>query len=433
MTAKNMTIRICSLAVLAAWCAPAPADEFERAPINYSAARPVNAITRLQERLDAGQARLTFDPEQGYLRSLLKELGVPESSQVLVFTKTSLQRHRISPKTPRALYFNDDLYIGYCRAGSVMEVSAADAELGTVFYTLDQQPAERPKLVRQTDSCLLCHGSSQTRGVPGHLIRSVYPDAEGHPVLSAGSFRIDQTSPLDKRWGGWYVTGTHGQQAHLGNLILKERREPEEVAKLGGLNVTDLGSRFDTSAYPTPHSDLVALMVLEHQAEMHNLITRASFQTRLALFDEVALNKELGRPADYQSETTYRRLRSVGEPLLKYLLCAGEAKLTDKVQGTSAFAAEFASRGPRDRHGRSLRDLDLEQRLFKYPCSYLIYSEAFDGMAPTIKEYVLQRLFTILQGRDYTGDYEHLGAADRQAILEILRDTKPDLPAYWRQ
>jgi hypothetical protein len=423
-----------ALVMLAAWGAlPAMADEFEREPINYSTTIPVNAVTRLQQRLDSGQAHLAFDREQGYLRSLLHELGVRESSQVLVFSKTSLQRHRIGPKTPRALYFSDDLYVGYCRVGSVMELSVADAKLGTVFYTLDQQPAQRPRFVRQTDSCLLCHGSSQTRGVPGHLIRSVYPDREGHPILSAGSSRVEQTTPLEKRWGGWYVTGMHGKQTHLGNLLLNERREPEEVAKLGGLNVTNLADRFDTAAYPTGHSDLVALLVLEHQAEMHNLITRANFQGRLAVYEEAALNKELGRSGDYQSETTYRRIKSVGEPLLKYLLFSGEAQLTEPVRGTSDFAAEFAVRGPRDSRGRSLRELDLQRRLFKYPCSYLIYSEAFDGLPGPVKEYVLRRLYVVLSGQDYTHEYDHLTAEDRQAILEILRETKRDLPDYWRQ
>jgi hypothetical protein len=419
------------LAVLFAAPCTGAADDFEREPINYSEATPANAITRLQKRLDTRQARLSFDDEQGYLRSLLKELGVPKSSQVLVFSKTSLQRHRIAPTRPRALYFSDDLYLGYCRAGNALEISAVDPQLGAVFYTLDQQDVARPRFVRQTDSCLLCHGSSQTRGIPGHVLRSVFPDREGHPILSAGTVRIDQTSSLETRWGGWYVTGTHGKQLHRGNLIFRDGREPHQVANLGGLNVIDLAGRFDTSAYPTGHSDIVALMVLEHQVEMHNLIACANMQTRLALHDEAALNNELGRAADYQSETTYRRLKSVGEPLLRYLLYSGEAKLTEKIRGTSGFAEEFARRGPRDSRGRSLRDFDLERRLFKYPCSYLIYSEAFDSMVGPIKEYVLRRLYAVLQGRDYTRDYEHLTADDRQAILEILRATKKDLPAYW--
>jgi hypothetical protein len=421
-----------SLAALAAAPRPARADDIDRDPINYSTSPADNAATRLQQRLDAGKARLTFDKRQGYLRSLLRELGVPESSQVLVFSKTSLQRQRIGPQAPRALYFGDDVYVGYCQHGQVMEVTAVDPRLGAVFYTLDQAPADRPRLVRQTDTCLQCHGSSQDRGFPNHLLRSVYPDAEGLPVLSAGTHRIDQTSPLAERWGGWYVTGTHGKQKHLGNLVVTEKQEPEQIDNKAGLNVTDLKGRFDTAAYPSGHSDIVALMVLEHQAGMHNLLTRAGFLTRLAVHEEAALNKELGRPADYHSETTKRRIKSACEPLVKYLLFSGEAALTDKVRGTSGFAAEFAKRGPRDGRGRSLRDFDLERRLFKYPCSYLIYSAAFDGLPQPARDYVWERLWDVLNNNDASGAGDHLSAEDRRAVLEILTATRRDLPGYWR-
>jgi hypothetical protein len=373
-------------------------DDFEREPISYSKARPDNRISRLQERIDAGLATPLFEKHLGYARWLLGELQVPESSQVLVFSKTSMQRNRIAPKTPRALYFSDDLYLGYCQFGHVMEVSAVDPKLGTVFYTLDQDPVDKPKFVRQSDACLICHASSQTRGIPGHLVRSVYPDSSGNPILSSGSFRIDQTSPLERRWGGWYVTGTHGNIKHLGNLVVKDKRPPEHVENLAGLNLTGLKERCDTSGYLTPHSDIVALMVLEHQTEMHNLITRANFQTRLALHEEAALNKELGRPADYSSETTTRRIKSVCDSLVKYMLCSGEAKLTDTVKCTSAFAQEFVQRGPRDSKGRSLRDFDLKTRLFKYPCSYLIYSQAFGALPGEAKDRVLQRLHDALAG-----------------------------------
>lgn len=408
------------------------ADEFEREPIRYSTAPMDNAVSRLQQRLDAGKAKLDFAEKQGYLRSLLRELAVPEASQTLVFSKTSMQRHRIGPKTPRALYFNDDVYIGFCQYGSVLEISAVDPNLGALYYTLDQEPTPRPKFKRQGDSCLLCHASSHTRGVPGHLVRSVYPDASGLPILSSGSYRIDQSSPIERRWGGWYVTGTHGKQAHLGNLIVHDKREPEQIDNRGGLNVTDLKDRFDTSAYLNGHSDIVALMVLEHQTEMHNLITRASFQTRLALYDEVLLNREFKRPEDYRSDTTARRIKSVAEPLVKYMLFSGEAKLSEKMKGTSSFSVEFAKLGPRDARGRSLRALDLQSRLFKYPCSYLIYSDAFAGLPEAARSYIYRRLWVILNGNDTGRDYDHLTAEDRQAILEILRATKRDLPDHWR-
>lgn len=409
-------------------------DDFERPPINYSKAKPSNPIERLQEKIDGGKLQLPFHAERGYLSSVLNALQVPESSQVLVFSKTSLQRHRISPHAPRAIYFSDDLYIGFCRVGQVLEFSAVDPQLGAVFYTLEQQEADRPKFTRQTDACMLCHASSQTKNVPGHIIRSVFPDRGGEAILSMGTLRVDQATAIDRRWGGWYVTGTHGKQTHLGNLIVKNRNDRDTITKNPeGQNITDLKSFFDTSKYLTPHSDIAALMVMEHQAEAQNLLARASIQTRLALHDQTMLNKELGRAPDYSSETKDRRIRSVGEPLVRYLLFSEEAKLTDKIQGTSTFAVDFARKGPFDKKGRSLREFDLQRRLFKYPCSYLIYSESFEQLPKEMKDFVYQQMHDVLTDRHYGGGFSHLNAGDRRAILEILRDTKKDLPDYWRK
>jgi hypothetical protein len=421
------------LLLVAALVTPARAADLEAEPIRYSTATASNAITRLQERLDAGQAQLSYDGQFGYLPSVLRELRIPQSSQMLVFSKTSLQRHRIAPRTPRALYYNDAVYVGFCQRGNVMEVSAADPKLGTVFYTLDQKAAAKPRFVRQNDTCLLCHASSQNQGFPGHLARSVYCDAVGLPILSMGSHHIDQCSPLQERWGGWYVTGLSGQQGHLGNLILKDERQPEQVDTTAGRNVTDLGERIRPANYLTPHSDIVALMVLEHQAEMHNRLTRANLLTRAAVYEEAEINKALGQPADSRSASFHSRIKSAGEPLVKYLLFSGEARLTEPVQGTSSFTEEFPRSGLRDSHGRSLRDFDLQRRLFKYPCSYLIYSTAFDALPVPIKDYVLKRVWEVLTGRDKTEDFAHLSAAERRAILEILEATKMNLPEYWKK
>jgi hypothetical protein len=409
----------------------ARASDIEREPINYTSAPAHNAVSRLEARLASGQARLTYDDKTGYLRALLKELNVPVSSQTLVFSKTSLQRERIKPATPRAVYFTDDMYVGFCQNGTVLEVTAIDPQLGAVYYSLDQEKSGGPKFTRQNDTCLICHGGSTNQGFPGPLARSVYADADGYPVLASSSYRIDHTSPLENRWGGWYVSGTAGKQKHMGNLVVRGRRRPEDIDNTPNLNCTDLGKYFKTERYLSPHSDIVALMVLEHQAELHNLLTRANLQTRMALHDETELNKALGRPADYRSESTTSRIKSAGEPLVKGLLLSGEAKLTDRVKGTSGFAEEFAKRGPRTRGGRSLRDLDLTKRLFKYPCSYLIYSEAFDALPGAVKDYVLRRVYDVLTGKDTGEDFGHLSTADRKAILEILHETKPNLPKYW--
>ena len=407
-------------------------QDFEREPINYETAPVDNPVSRLQARLDSGESKLEYDDRVGYLKSVLRELGVPESSQMLVFSKTSLQRHRIAPRTPRAIYFNDDVYAGFCQHGDVAEFSAVDPQLGVVFYTLDQEQSDKPRFTRQNDNCLLCHASTQTRSVPGHLVRSVYVDAVGFPVFAMGTHRIDHTSPLAKRWGGWYVTGTHGEQTHLGNLIVSGKPVREPVDNTKGHNVTDLGEMLKTSAYLTPHSDLVALMVLEHQAETHNLITRANFTTREALHAEAHLNKDLNEPEGHRWQSTTTRIQSAGNELVKFLLFSGEAPLTSKLQGTSSFATEFTARGPRDPQGRSLRDFDNERRLFKYPCSYLIYSRSFDGLPREATDFVYRRLWEVLSGADKSKDFAHLSATDRAAIREILIATKPALPDYWK-
>jgi hypothetical protein len=348
----------------------------------------------------------------------------------LVFSKTSLQRHRITPSAPRSLYFNDDTYVGFCQDGEVLEVSTTDNELGTVFYTLSQELEGTPQLARHTDNCLICHASSATKGVPGHLVRSVYSDASGYPILSAGTYRIDQTSPLSQRWGGWYVTGTHGEQKHLGNLVFNDKVEPQKVDNASGLNLTDLTGRLRKQDFLTSHSDIVALMVLEHQTDTQNYITRASFATRQALHFQRALNRELGNPLDEVRDSTKSRIKSACEPLVEYMFFCKEAPLTDKILGTSQFATEFPQRGRRDSKGRSLREFDMTRRMFKHPFSYLVYSPSFAALPQEAKDYVFRRMTEVLSGKDQNEKFQHLSAEDRQNIREILQDTLPEFRTY---
>jgi hypothetical protein len=408
-------------------------DGIEGEPINYKFAQAENVVSALQKKISAGQTKLKFVDDHGYLPAILKELNVSKSSQILVFSKTSFQRERITPKTPRALYFNDDVYVGFVLRGDVLEFAAVDTQLGTAFYTLDQAPDDKPQFLRQKDNCLTCHASTATGGAPGHLVRSVYTDRFGMPILSAGSFRTDHSSPFAERWGGWYVTGTHGTQTHMGNWVVENKRDPAAEGNANGQNVTDLKTRFTVANYLTPHSDLVALLVFEHQTECHNRIARALITTRQALHYQATLNKELSEPADHKWDSVKRRIESAGDALVKYLLFSGEVKLERPVAGTSDFAKEFAARGPFDKQGRSLRQFDLKTRLFKYPCSYLIYSKGFAALPPEVKDYTLKRLHEVLTGKDTSEAFAHLTPADRKAVLEILSDTLPDLPEYWKK
>lgn len=407
-------------------------DEFEREPILYSASTPQNRVSAVKDRIERGELKLEYSSELGYLPSLLQALEIPAESQALVFSKTSLQMRRISPRTPRAIYFSDDVYVGFCQSGEVLEISAADPKLGAVFYSLDQLPGGDPQVVRRTENCLVCHSSSRMEGIPGHVVRSLYVDASGQPLLSGGSRTVDHTTPFEQRWGGWYVTGTHGDQKHLGNLVVRGRDVVEPVDNAEGQNVVELKYRINPDRYLTAHSDIVALMVLEHQTLVHNRLTKANFETRQALAYEEMMNRTMENPMGTRLESTTRRIQSTGDRLVEALLFVNEAKLTGSVKGTSGYTEKFTELGPRDHRTRSLRDFELQTRMFKYPCSYLIYSDSFNQLPQPSRDYVLQRLWDVLSGKDQSEKFAHLSAEDRQAIREILRDTKKDLPDYWR-
>lgn len=411
-------------------CAQAP---FESAPINYYDATVNDRVAEVQRRLDAGEVVLRHDNEHGYLKDVLRLLDVPSSSQMLVFSQTSFQLRKISPRRPRAIFFSDDTYVGWVQGGDVIEVSSMDPRQGAIFYTLEQRPSPQPRFVRDRGQCMTCHASSRTQEVPGYLVRSVYVDSGGRPHYGSGTFTTDHTSPFQQRWGGWYVTGSHGRMRHMGNAISEDRDHPELVDAEMGANRIGLDDLFDATPYPQPQSDIVALMVLEHQAQMHNYLTLANYETRRAAHHDAIMSQALGREADYQSESTKRRVARAAESLVRYMLFVDEFQLTSPVKGVSEFAAEFSSRGRRDSQGRSLRDLDLQTRLFKYPCSYLIYTPAFDQLPAVVKQEVYGLLFAVLTGSDQNSEYDFLSLEMRTAIREILMETKSDLAVQWRQ
>ena len=389
--------------------------EYDAAPVRYSASEPDDPVARLARRIQAGEVKLAWDDTFGYLPGLLDALHVPRSSQTVVFSKTSLQRSYITPQNPRALYFSDDIYIGYVAGAPVMEVSAVDPKLGGIFYTLEQEKLRKPKFTRSAD-CLQCHGGQRSLGVPGHILRSVPTDASGELRTPGEVSDIDHCTPLADRWAGWFVTGKHGAQTHRGNLVgdADFARHAAEPAFRG--NLTDLRAFFDPAKTLAPGSDIVALMVLQHQAHMHNYIARLNFETQqmTAMYGHI------------------RYLRPQTDAFLRCLLFTEETALTAPLEGSPEFVRDFTAPGPRDHLGRSLRDLDLRTRLFKYPCSYLICSPAFDALPAVMRDSILARLRAILTGEDHDPQFAKIIAEDRRAILEILRETKPNLPENWR-
>jgi len=390
---------------------------YDHAAIQYVEKTPNDAVARLQKQIDSGAVKLEYTPGFGYLPSILKNLGVNIDTQMLVFSKTSFQSVKISPRAPRALYFNDEVAVGSVQDGDVLEFAALDPQQGDNFYTLSVEKTDHPEFARR-DVCLQCHQGLSTLGVPGILVSSVYPGADGMPAFRGQAMITDHRSSFDQRWGGWYVTGTHGSITHMGNAVGHDPARPQFLDTQGTQNVTTLDKKFDTSKYLLPSSDIVALMTLEHQTRMTNLMTRVGWDTRIAQhdgkFDEARLNAEV-------------------EEMVSYMLFADERQIREPITGVSTFTKTFPGRGPRDKQGRSLRDFDLKTRMFKYPLSYMIYSAAFDAMPAVVRDRVYRRLHEILTGKDNGERYARLTQEDRRNILEIVRETKPNLPDYWQQ
>jgi hypothetical protein len=402
----------------------------EDVQIGEESAPLADPVTQMQAKVEAGKITLVFDKKFGYLPAFLKSLNIPVSSQTLIFSKSSLQRRYISTSKPRAMYFNDDVYIGYVQGGD-LEFLSMDPVRGAIFSTLQQKPVTTPKIT-YTDSCLQCHQNGRTLGVPGPVVRSMFTEPSGRPIFRLGSADPDHTTTLSKRWGGWYVTGKHGSMSHRGNAVVTDI-ESEKLDRSNSLNITDLSSRFDVTNYMSPHSDIVALLTLDHQVYMHNVITRANFETRRALLHNKAMNKALEEPINQMRDSTRGRLDNIADAVVEALLFCDEAKLTDKVQGPTTFAKDFMARGPFDKTGRSLRQFDLKTRLFKFPCSFLIYSPSFDAIPIASRSRIFARLLAVLNGEVADEKYSHLSKADCNAIYEIIAATKKDLPVEWRK
>jgi hypothetical protein len=395
-----------------------PVFDYNHKAIQYDDTPSDDAIARLSRKLEKGDARLEFDPKLGYLPSLLKYLDINADTQVLVFSKTSFQASRISPTRPRAVFFNDQAAVGAVQNGQVFELMALDPRQGEVFYTLDMHKSDNPVPHREGLACLACHYGPATLNVPGLMVSSSEVSAEGALIRGIGGFATDHRIPISDRWGGWYVTQKQGTTNHRGNGAGRDLRA-DGASSDGLTNLASLDGRIDTSKYLSDKSDVVALMTLEHQTRMTNLIIRLGWETRVAI-EEGTLDAFRGR------------LDSLVQDLVTYMVFADEAALPQPVEGSSTFSKTFAMRGPRTSDGRSLRDFDLRTRLFRYPVSYMIYSDPFEALPPLAKDAVYRKLFAVLDGHDNDERFSHVPLAGGATALEILRETKSGLPSYWK-
>lgn len=381
--------------------------EFDSDPIRYSESVPRDAVSRLARRLEENPGALpAYERRYGYLRAVLRLLGVPVSSQMLVFSKTSLQRGFIRPDNPRALYFSDDVYVGFVPGAPVLEIAAVDPQLGAVFYTVEQS-RDRPLRFERNLDCLSCHAGARSMGVPGFVLRSLDTERDGDLIVGTEAQVVSHFTPIGDRWGGWYVTGAPAGWQHRGNTFPGSLESVERTME----------AQLDARMYPGKGSDVLPLLVHDHQTHMHNYFTRLSFEARRmqAMYGHI------------------RYLKNPVEALLRYLLFVEEAPLPAPIPPSPGFEEPFCKSAHRDSKGRSLRDFDLKTRLFKYPCSFLIESESFRELPPVLRELLLRRLWEILTGQDQSAAFAALDPEPRRAVLEILREVLPDLPDYWHK
>ncbi len=390
-------------------------DLWELPPIRYSETAPASPLDKVGA-FPTGDAFADLK-EVERVRLALKLLSIPEESQILVFSKTSKQNDLISPGTPRALYFSENAYVGYV-PGGVMEVALHDPVLGAVFYLIDlQNPAAKGLVQRETGDCLSCHGTARTEDVPGLLVRSVFPDADGRPLLALGSSQVDATTPLSSRWGGYYVTG-RSSVPHVGNRVFQED-EGLPTAKLTTL--ADVSEKIDSSRYLRTTSDIVSLMVLEHQCDLHNRMTAAAMRYRRTHW----LGKLLDKTADPDSGTAGRLADEDAKEIVDRLLFKDEAEIGDGIEGDEAFQNAFTKRFPKSAGGDSLADFHLGSRLFKNRCSYMIYSQAFAQLPERIRSATLKRLRAVLDGAEAQEEFAYLKEPERKRISAILTETLP--------
>lgn len=385
----------------------------EEPPIEYSKTKDENRVSKLGQQLEQGELTLERHPVHGYLPAVLEALKISPSSQTLVFSKTSLQIRHISPRNPRAVYFNEDTYLGWVRGSPLLEISTTDPKLGAAFYLMDTS-GYRPKIKRAGYDCLGCHATSMTKNVPGHALRSVQPNGDGRVETRHTSNLIELRTPFEQRFGGWYVTGLHGNQRHLGNAFVRG----ESLDTSRNSNIRRLEFEFDTRQYLSPHSDIVALTVLAHQVELHNAFTKADFQIRKLKHDQAKQHLAL------LPEEKKLQLQRIAQNVVDQLLFYDEQPLTDPLEGLADFQTQFVALAAKDSRGRSLRDFDLQSRLFRYPCSYLIYSDAFDALDSELRTEILQQLISLLRApTPVLSRYPHLTFEVRSAIYKILQDT----------
>ena len=387
--------------------------DFTAAPHNYWKRQPQDVCTALAAKIASGEVTLDTTDEKAFAKSVLDALQVPVSSQLLVYSATSLQSERCNPRNPRALYFNEHAYVAVILGGR-LEMMGIDSEMGCTFYAFSKaQPGVKPVVERSTQ-CFNCHAGNGTQRVPGLLATSVAPILSG---ASYETYRHDEQGhqiPLSVRFGGWYVTSARPFGETKANILAINKGKGIEIVRVNP------GEMWDTTRHLLPTGDILPQLVHEHQIGFDNRVIQAVYLLR-----EVEAKGSPPPPEDQA------KLDAKARELVRYILFADEAKLpAGGIAGDPQFVRDFQLYKKAAAGGASLKDFDLRSRMFKHRCSYMLYTPQWQQLPAAIKTRVYSGLKSALTGDDRK--FAYLGDDERKAILAILCATLPDLPADWR-
>ncbi len=376
--------------------------DFEKPPHNYWQRAPQDRFTKIKTALETGKLPLDRSSEKAFVVSLLKALEISPATQTLVYSTTSLQLSRISPRNPRALYFNEDIYVGWVPRGQI-EIASIDPALGGIYYIFNIPRGPVPIRIERSTRCFNCHAEFENGRVPGLLLKSVVPGPGGGSLESFHGDITGHSIPLKDRFGGWHLTGKHSITAHWGNIV--GTLSPAGLKKYAN----PPGRQFRWETYPVPTSDVLAHLLHEHQVGFVNRAIKATYDTRAALV-----------AGDAKAMLTKH-----ASVLTRYLLFADEAKFpTGGIGGDAQLKKDFALRARSTKTGLSLRDFDLRTRLFKHRCSYMIRSTAFIGLPAPLKQQVFANLHAALNPAKTHPFSTHLPASEKLVISLILTETK---------
>jgi len=392
--------------------------EFRKPPHNYLTHEAKDRFAGLLKQIQSGEVKLDTSNDKTFLTSILAALDIPVSSQIMVFSASSLQSEIINPRNPRALYFNEDTYVGFVPNGKV-EVISMDPTHAAIFYIFDGlRPGGALPNIARSEKCFNCHAGNATRRVPGLIAESLLPMASG---ASLETYRRDEQGhqiPLEQRFGGWHLTGGHHIPTTHANLM----GVATEAGKFDKVSAKP-GEMWDIDRHLLPTSDILPNLLHEHQLGFENRVFHAAYVMRQLLAD--------GRgslPFSAKAE-----VEKLAEELARYVLFSDEAKLPrEGIEGDTNFMRDFARNRKPAKSGLALKDFDLKSRIFKHRASYMLYTESWEKLPTVLKDRVYYKMAEGLREQNPGPIGAHIPVEEKRAIRSILKETLPGLPNWWR-